>query len=213
MKTALVAGATGLVGKQLVQELLHSNRYKTVKVLTRRDIDLAHPKLIVYNIDLNKLEAYDEALRADDVFCCLGTTMAKARSKEEFYRVDYTYPVSLARRCSQLGAKQFLIVSALGANKRSRFYYNRVKGEVEETVSSVSFRCIHIFRPSLLLGKRNETRQGEDAAKLFYKIFGFLIPARYKGVEALQVARAMATFAAEENGGIFIHESNEIRAF
>ncbi len=213
MKTALIAGSTGLVGSHLLELLLANEQYKVVKALTRRELPVQHPKLVQINADLSKLEAVKDDLTADDVFCCLGTTMAKAKSKEKFRAVDYTYPVKLAGITSALGARQFLLVSALGADKDSAIYYNRVKGEVEAAVQTFSFRTIHIFRPSLLLGPRQESRAGEDAAKLVYKVFGFLIPARYKAIHAGKVANAMLHYALEEQQGSFIHESREMQKF
>jgi uncharacterized protein YbjT (DUF2867 family) len=112
-----------------------------------------------------------------------------------------------------LGAKQFLLVSALGADKASSIYYNKVKGEIEEAIVPVGFETVHIFRPSLLLGPRAEKRAGEDTAKLLYKIFGFLIPKKYKAIEAIKVARAMIHASEQEQKGVFIHESAKLQRF
>lgn len=213
MRTALVAGSTGLVGSQLLKTLLDSDRYSTVKAMTRSDLTVAHPKLIQVMVNFSKLEEYASALQADDVFCCLGTTMAKVRSKEKFREVDYEFPLKLASLTSGNGAKQFLIVTALGANKKSSIFYNQVKGEVEEAVSKQNFQAVHIFRPSLLLGPRTESRSAEDAAKLFYKIFGFLLPDRYKAIDSKKVAKAMLHYAALEERGILFHESRVMQGF
>jgi uncharacterized protein YbjT (DUF2867 family) len=121
--------------------------------------------------------------------------------------------LKLAALTSQLGAKQFLLVSALGADKKSSVYYNRVKGELEDAVSKLDFQTIHIFRPSLLLGPRAEKRPGEEAAKLFYKIFWFLLPDKYKAIHAEKVAKAMRHFAISEQKGVFIHESREMQHY
>jgi uncharacterized protein YbjT (DUF2867 family) len=211
MKTALVAGSTGLIGHQLIKLLLASNRYDKVKALTRSELEISHPKLVQLKVDYTKLESYKEDLKADDVFCCLGTTMAKARTKEKFYQVDYTFPFLLSQMSSAQQTKQFLLVSALGADRHASIYYNRVKGELEEAITKLNFQSIHIFRPSLLLGPRAESRPGEDAAKIFYKIFWFLIPDKYKAIRSEQVARAMLHFATREQKGIFIHESRELQ--
>jgi uncharacterized protein YbjT (DUF2867 family) len=211
MKTALIAGSTGLIGKQLLQLLLASGRYDHVKAVMRNDLTLRHPKLTQVKIDFKKFEEYKKDLVADDIFCCLGTTMAKARTREKFMEVDYTYPLELAMMTSQNGAHQFLLVSALGANKDSSIFYNRVKGELDEAVKKIRFQAIHIFKPSLLLGPRAEGRPAEDAAKFVYKIFNFLIPEKYKAIESSKVAMAMLQFAAREERGIFIHESREMQ--
>jgi uncharacterized protein YbjT (DUF2867 family) len=211
MKTALIAGGTGLIGGQLLQLLLASDRYSRVIGLARSDVK-SHPKLIQVKTDGTDL-ALKLTERADDVFCCLGTTMAKAGSKEKFYQVDFTYPLELAKATLGMGAEQFLIVTALGADKKSPVYYNRVKGEVEEAVSGLGFNSLHIFRPSLLLGERTENRTGEDAAKFFYRVFGFLIPKKFKAIDASKVARAMHHFASMNRNGIFIHESLQLQDF
>lgn len=211
MKTALVAGSTGLVGQALLTQLLENDRYSVVKALARSPMTLTHPRLQIISADFSDLAQRASALAADDVFCCLGTTMAKAGSKEKFRQVDYDYVLELARLTQAQGASQFLLVSALGANKHSRIFYNQIKGEAEESVMEIPFRTIHIFRPSLLLGERKESRAGEDAAKVLYKIFGFLIPKKYKAIQALTVARAMLTFASLDEKGIFFHESEEMQ--
>jgi uncharacterized protein YbjT (DUF2867 family) len=212
MKTALIAGSTGLIGKQLLQMLLDSDRYTKVIAITRSDLP-AHPKLLVLKVEFEKLDQWADSLIGDDVFCCLGTTMAKARSKENFYKVDFSYPLFIAKVAQSNGAKQYLLVSALGANKASSIYYNRVKGEVEDAIKPVNYKAIHIFRPSLLLGPREEKRSAENAAKIFYKIFGFLIPKRYQAIDSYKVAKAMITLASQDDKGIFIHESNELQSY
>ena len=212
MKTALIAGATGLIGGQLLTLLLASDRYTKVIAFTRHELP-GHPKLIQLNIDGEKMDALDSGSPVDDVFCCLGTTMAKAHTKEKFYHVDFTLPYSLAKNSLQHGAKQYLLVSSLGANKKSSIYYNQVKGAIEEAISNVGFETVHIFRPSLLLGPRVEKRSGEDAAKIFYRIFGFLIPAKYMAIDSLKVAKAMVHFASQHQGGNFIHESTELQNY
>jgi uncharacterized protein YbjT (DUF2867 family) len=212
MKTALIAGSTGLIGKQLLQMLLNSDRYSKVVAITRNDLP-AHPKLVVLKVEFEKPEQWAESLIGDDVFCCLGTTMAKAESKENFYKVDFSYPLFIAKAAHSHGAKQYLLVSALGANKESSIYYNRVKGEIEDSIKQIRYKAIHIFRPSLLLGSRDEKRSGEDAAKIFYKIFGFLIPKKYQAIDSHKVAKAMITLASQDDKGIFIHESKELQSY
>lgn len=213
MKTALVAGSTGLIGRYLLDTLLASNRYDVVKAITRSDLPISHPKLQVIRAEFNTLESQRDQLKADDVFCCLGTTMAKVKSKDKFREVDYSYPLALAKLTSEIGAKQFMIVSALGADPKSSIFYNKVKGEAEEAVSKIRFHAVHIFRPSLLLGDRNESRPGEEAAKIFYKIFWFILPDKYKAIEGEKVARAMAHFAAQDQQGVFVHESRDLQQF
>ena len=131
-RTALVIGATGLVGGKVVTQLLASEKYSQVKVLVRQPFATTDPKLQSVLFDF---EAPASALvQADDIFCCLGTTMKKAGSKEAFYRVDYTYPYEIAKMALANGAKRFAIITAMGANQKSLFYYNRIKGDIEETL-------------------------------------------------------------------------------
>ncbi|MEO8472865.1 MAG: NAD-dependent epimerase/dehydratase family protein [Chryseolinea sp.] len=211
MKTALIAGASGLIGEQLLGLLLENEKYDKVIAVVRRGI-ATHPKLEQFTIDLGNEKDY-EGIKADDVFCCLGTTIAKAGSKDNFRKVDFQYPLVLAESMKRNGAKQYLIVTALGASKKSSIFYNQVKGEVEEAVSKIDFESIHIFRPSLLIGERKEKRPGEDAAKWVYTVFGFLFPSKYKGISVTKIARAMLTFASEHEHGIFIHESNVLQKY
>lgn len=212
MKTAMIAGSTGLIGSQVLQLLLDSDEYSKVVAITRQDLT-PHPKLTQIKTDFQQASNVIAGHSADDVFCCLGTTMAKAKSKENFYQVDFFYPFLLAKTSLHFGAKRFLLVSALGANKNARVYYNQVKGEVEEAIQGVGFPTLHIFRPSLLLGPRRESRTGEDAAKFVYRYFGFLIPRRLKAIESIKVARAMIYFASQPQTGVFIHESEELQQF
>jgi len=212
MRTALVAGSTGLIGRQLLQLLLDSPAYSKVIALTRKNLP-NHPKLEQVMVEVGSISEKVNLVKADDIFSCLGTTMATAGSKEKFYEIDFEYPVELARVTHALGATQYLLVSALGANKDSSLYYNRVKGEVEEAISAIGFDSIHIFRPSLLLGDRAEKRTGEVAAKFFYKVFGFLIPKKYQAIESSRVAAVMLHFATELKNGKFIHESVEMLGF
>ena len=213
MRTALIAGSTGLIGTHLLQLLLKDSHYDSVVTVTRKPesvSDLKHKNLVV---DFGTLDNYSDQLKADDVFCCLGTTMKKARSKEAFYKVDHDYPLNLARLTHANGAKQFLLVSALGADTRSSFYYNEVKGKTEESIDALNFSTYHIFRPSLLLGPREENRPGEEAAKTFYRIFNFLIPAKFKGIEAGKVAAAMLHYAKAGITGKHIHNSADLQRF
>lgn len=211
-RAAVVAGSTGLIGNELLELLLADSYYDKVIALSRKPLVITHPKLenVLINTDeWTKLGA----LKADDVFCCLGTTIKQAKTKSAFRKVDFEYPVELAKALKQSGATCFLLVSALGASKTSRIFYNQVKGEVEEAIRSLNYHATYIFRPSLLLGHRKEQRSGEDAAKIFYKIFGWLIPKKYKGVEAVKVARAMVAEAKSGKEGVHVYESAALQNY
>jgi uncharacterized protein YbjT (DUF2867 family) len=211
MKKALIAGATGLIGHQLLQLLLNDSDYTMVKAITRKPLNIHHEKLENVVVDFDNLTLFSEQVKADDVFCCLGTTIKVARSKEAFKKVDLEYPANLAQITHQQGATQFLLVSALGAHKHSKIFYNQVKGLVEEAVQQYAFRTVHIVRPSLLLGPRTEARSGEDAAKVFFKFFGFLVPLKYQAIESATVAKAMLFYARQNQAGMYIHESKDMQ--
>jgi uncharacterized protein YbjT (DUF2867 family) len=213
MKTALIAGATGLIGKQLLHLLLEDSYYAKVKAITRKPMEIQNPKFENVVLDFDKLSEYDAAIKSDDVFCCLGTTIRIAKTKEAFRKVDYEYPLELARVAKNQGATQYLLVSALGADKNSSVFYNKVKGEVEESIGQLSFSTLRIFRPSLLLGNRTEQRTGEGAATAVFKFFGFLIPAKFKAIDSLKVAKAMQMLAKENSHGHYVHESRELQGY
>lgn len=210
-KVALVAGSTGLIGSQLLELLLASNRYDQVKAISRKPLQISNPKLINIVCGLDQLAAHSEQLKCDDIFCCLGTTMRQAKTKEAFLKVDVDAPLQLAAITHHLGAQQFLLVSALGANQTSSIFYNRAKGEAEAGILKVGFRSVYFFRPSLLIGPRVEQRSGEDAAKFFYRWLSFLIPEKYKSIESIKVARSMLAKAEADKSGSFILESIEIQ--
>lgn len=210
-KIACIAGATGLVGSQLLDLLLADSYYEQVVVLARKPL-AARDRLTVILTDFSDWETLP-VTRIDDVFCCLGTTIKAAGSKAAFRKVDHDLPLALAAWALKRGASQFLLVTALGADHRSMIFYNRTKGEVEEKIRQTAFTSIHIFRPSLLLGPRKENRPGEDAAKQFDRWFGFLIPIAYRGIESIKVARAMRQLAMKKSPGCYVHESKELQAF
>jgi uncharacterized protein YbjT (DUF2867 family) len=211
-RVALIVGSTGLIGNQLLDLLLREPSYFKVIALSRRSLDISNPKLENVIIQTGEWEKLSE-LVADDVFCCLGTTIKQAKTKEAFRKVDYEYPLEVAKHLRKNGASQFLLVSSLGANAKSRIFYNQVKGEAEDAISQVGFQSYHIFRPSLLLGNRSEQRSGEDAAKIFYKLFGFIIPKKLKAIDSFKVAKAMLTLALDKKEGRFIYESEELQSF
>ena len=212
-RTALLAGATGLVGSLCLDELLASGAYDGVIVVSRRSLDRKHPKLRVVVTDFERLDHVGQELRADDVFCCLGTTMARAGTRERFRKVDYEYPVRLARVARQQGAERFILVSSLGADPGAQTFYARVKGETEAAVAREGFATLVILRPSLLLGGREERRPLERVAQ---RVFRRLVPVlvgplrRARPIEATVVARAMVRLAASSPDGRHIVESHRI---
>lgn len=214
-KTALVLGATGLIGKELVKILNENNQYEKIHLLVRRQFDLQSDICKVHIVNFDELHKYHELFQVTDVYCCLGTTIKVAKTKEAFRKVDYEYPVEAAKLAKENDAEKFLIVSAMGADTKSLFFYNRVKGEVEESLRNLHLRSLHIFRPSLLLGKREEFRLGERLAEKASVVLNKLMvgPLRpYRGIQAKKVAAAMAVIAQSNHKGDHIYPSHKIDA-
>ncbi|SEN95619.1 Uncharacterized conserved protein YbjT, contains NAD(P)-binding and DUF2867 domains [Mesobacillus persicus] len=213
-KTALIAGATGLVGNELLHILLKQSKYERVIVITRRRLNATHPKLHQIVVDFDHLDHYQSDLSVDDVYCCLGTTIKKAGSQAEFKKVDFTYPLELARLTKENGAEKFLIITAMGAQLDSKIFYNRVKGEIEAAIKGVGFPTVHIFRPSLLLGNRQEFRFGEKIGTILSPALSALLIGslkKYKPIHARDVASAMYQASELTGTGVFTHESDEIQ--
>ncbi len=214
MRTAVLAGATGLTGGYCLNALLEDERYGTVTVLVRRPMTLAHPKLRQVVIDFDRLAEYAEHIRGDDLFCCLGTTIKKAGSPEAFSRVDLDYPKELARIASANGVSNFLVISALEAHSNSKILYGRVKGQMEEAVSQYDFEGLFIFRPSLLIGEREESRLAEGFGLKLYSFMPFLFSGplkRIRPIVAEAVAGAMITVANASLSGQHVFLSRTIQ--
>ncbi len=211
MRTAVIAGASGLTGKLCLYYLLEHEEYTRVVSLVRKPIPIKHPKLEQVVIDFNKPELISVA--GDDVFCCLGTTIKKAGSQENFRKVDFEYPLALAKQLLINGAKQLMLISAMGADKKSAVFYNRVKGETESAVSGLGFKAVKIFRPSILLGSRDEFRPGEWVAQVILKPLSVLFVGplkKYKPVTAETVAMAMVNVALNKDEGVHIYENDRL---
>ena len=212
-KIGLVIGATGLVGRELVLTLLESPEFSKVIVWVRKTTGIDHPKLSEFFPDFERLDCVPIPNKVDCIFCCLGTTIKKAKTKEAFKKVDYTYPLMLAQNAKQNQIRQFLIISAMGADESSRVFYSRTKGELELELKQLHLESLTIFRPSLLLGKREEFRLGEELAAMVSKVMPFLFKGpfkKYKPLKGKVVAKAMYLSALKEKKGIRIVTSDEI---
>lgn len=213
-RAALVAGATGLVGGFLLMELLSAPQYKRVIVLGRRRLPLDHPKLSQRLVETDEFEEQARLAAAEDVFCCLGTTISKAGSREAFRRVDFDAVLALARGAKAGGARRFLLVSSAGADAGSRLFYSRVKGEAEDAVARLGFEACHLLRPSLLMGPRAERRPFERLAQRLLAPASRLMVGpllRYRPIEARDVARAMAAMALKGHAGTHHWESDALQ--
>lgn len=211
---ALIAGATGLVGACLLDRLLADARYARVSALVRRPGGRTHPRLVEIVTDYSGLGAppppLAEALAADDVYCALGTTIRKAGSPAAFEAVDHGLVLRLACAAREAGASRFLLVSAIGADARSAVFYNRVKGRIELDLRALGYPALHLFRPSLLLGARAESRPAEALAQRAAPLLSALIPRafeRYAPIAADTVAAAMVAAAFDGRSGVQVHQA------
>jgi uncharacterized protein YbjT (DUF2867 family) len=208
MKTAIVLGANGLVGQELVKQLTQNSNYRQIEVLGRRKLDLIDDKIKYHSFDFNQPNL--SLLNGDVLFCCLGTTIKKAGSQPEFKKVDYHYVIESAKAAFNNGTKSMVVISAMGADAHSSIFYNKVKGEMERDLSAIGFEKLIIVRPSLLLGHRSEFRLGERVAQVLVSGLNFLIPAKYKGIKAEQVAKAMINYESIASQPVAIYENYDL---
>ena len=207
-----MAGATGLVGSRVVDVLLADPDYDAIHVVVRHPLSMHHARLREHIVDFAQLAAFDWPA-VDDAYCCLGTTIKATGSRDAFRRVDFDYPLAIARGAQDHGARQFLFVSAMGADARSPVFYSRVKGELESAVAVLGYGAAIAFRPSLLAGDRVEQRTGERIALAVMQPLRRLVPRKYRPVSDVAVARAMVAFAKRGVKGFHIVSSDEIQAF
>jgi uncharacterized protein YbjT (DUF2867 family) len=211
MKTALIIGATGLVGSKIVRRLNDSKFYSNVVLLVRRKSEFNHMKFEERIIDFDNIDK--DLIKGDDVFCAIGTTIKKAGSKENQHKIDCEYPFKIAQFAKANNAKQFILVSSLGADPNSSNFYLRTKGELEEKISTLNFETFIILRPSIIIGKRPEFRLGETIGIFFITLIGPLFFGslkKYKGVRAGAIAARMITAANQNLKGKQVIESDKI---
>ena len=207
MKTAIIAGASGLIGNQLLNYLVEHGDYSKIIVLVRRPIEQKSIKMEQVIVSYDNLILVGNKLKANDVFCCLGTTIKNAGSQEAFKKVDFNYCLNLANETYKNGSLNFYLISSLGANPNSNIFYNKVKGEIEQALKLIPFNSIFIFRPSILLGKRVEFRLGEKIMQLVLKPISFLMIGtliRYAAIESALVAISMIKNAQKNKKGIHL---------
>jgi len=219
MNTAIVIGATGLTGSNLLEFLLRDERFSKVKIFTRRQSGISNVKLEEHIIDFDNPDSFKELLQGNVLFSALGTTIRKAGSKESQYKIDYSYQFKIAEICAKNGVETYVLVSSAGANLDSKIFYSRMKGELDRAVMQLGFNKIRILRPGILEGVRKESRFGEKAFIIFAKVIS-KIPGlkKLRPIQGRQVAQAMINSYFDETPGtkIFTMEkvftmSNEYR--
>ena len=208
-RTALLAGATGLVGRHLLRRLLAMDEYREVRVLSRRPLDHEQGKLSLRLTDFEDLREHAEFLAVDHVYIALGTTLRKAGSRAAFERVDYHMVVDLARAARLSGARRLAMVSAAGSSERSPSFYSRVKARAERAVSELDYEAVHLLRPSLLLGERGEWRPAERLGQLISPLLSLLLVGPlsiWRPVRAEDVAEAMIRRMNDDAAvGVHVH--------
>jgi len=193
MYKATLLGATGLIGSHVLKYLVEDDDVSSITTVVRRKINFNHPKVKEVVIDFTDEKAFRTAIEPKSIiFCAVGTTNKKVKGNTTKYRaVDFDIPVKAAQFGIEKDSQAFVLVSSLGANPRSSNFYTKLKGEVEEEITSLGYPNLHIFRPSLLLGDRQEFRLGEQVAKAFMRTFSFVMPSKIKPIQAKAVAKAM----------------------
>ncbi|MBU2938533.1 NAD(P)H-binding protein [Lacinutrix sp. C3R15] len=213
-KTAIILGATGLTGSILLQKLIDDDRYQSILLFSRSKIEGLPGKVTQFIGDLLKLEDFKAAFKADHVFCCIGTTAKKTPDKKVYKQIDYGIPVTAAKLAKANDIDTFLVISAMGANKKSTVFYNKIKGEMEKDVLQFNIKNTFILRPSLIGGNRKETRILEKIGLAIFKIIQPLFIGKlkqYKIIEPNSIAQAMIHLANSESHAEVILSSNDIK--
>lgn len=197
-KTAIILGASGLTGAILLEKLLKDDRYDKIKLFSRKKIEGLPTKVVQFIGNLLELDNFKNDFKADEIFCCIGTTAKKTPDKKLYKKIDFGIPVKAAKLAKENGIHTFLVVSALGANANSNIFYNKTKGEMEQKVLSIKIEKTHILQPSLIGGNRKEQRIAEKIGLVIFKLiqplfFGKL--KKYKIIEAKDIAQAMLYLA------------------
>ncbi len=211
MKTALVIGATGLVGFQLTKQLLEDKYFAKVVVFTRRSTGLVSPKLEEHLINFDQPEQWQHLVKGDVLFSALGTTLAKAGGKKAQYKVDHSYQYQFAAAAARNAVPVYVLVSSAGANPQSRTFYMRMKGELERNVKELLFSSIILIKPGPLHGKRNENRIGENLGMAVIRFFnGLGLLRKYRPIAGDEVARAMIQSFKRATPGVAAFELDEL---
>ena len=211
-KSAILIGASGAVGSDLLQLLLADERYDVIKLFSRSKSNITHPKIEEHVIDMFELANYKAVFTADEVYCCIGTTKAKTPDRDEYYKIDFGIPATAAKLAKANGIDTYIVVSAVGADKSSSIFYSRTKGEMQEAVLAQNIAITHILQPSLIVARRKESRVMEQIFIAAWKLVNPLLwggAAKYKSVTAANIAKAMV-WLANNNYPDVIVTSNRI---
>jgi uncharacterized protein YbjT (DUF2867 family) len=209
-----LAGASGLVGHELLKILSQLDGIDKIIAMSRSPLGKIPSNVENLIVNFENLESYAPHLQAGIFICCLGTTIKNAGSQENFVRVDFEYCLNFAKLAQKVGAKKILIITAMGADSNSKFFYNQTKGRLETEVKKINLEQIEFFRPSLILGERKENRPVEKIAQKISPFFNKILEGpfrKYKSIKATDIAKAMAVATLNFNSGISIYESDEIQ--
>ena len=211
-QTAIIIGSTGLIGKELVEILINDDSFSKVKLFVRRSTQNMHPKIQEFILDFDELASFKNEIKGDVLFSCMGTTIKQAGSKDAQYLVDFTYQYEMAKFASENGVLSYSLVSSAGADSKSKMFYSKIKGELEDEIRKLPFQQIRIFQPSLLLGQRNTSRIGEKFGEIVLSVFGKIPPfAKYRGIKGEIVAQAMVNmFKNPSQSRIKVYKLDEI---
>lgn len=211
MKTGIIIGATGMVGRQLVKLILTDSRFKKVLIFGRRPIGIKDDRLEEHLISFDKPDSWKHLVKGDVLFSTLGSTIKQAGSQEAQYKIDYTYQYQFAQAAAANGVPVYVLVSSSGANPDSSIFYSRMKGELERDVKKLPFQSITLLQPSLLVGPRETERMGEKIGYRLLKTFNAIgLFKRYRPIHEEVVARAMINASVAAEPGIHIYTLDEV---
>jgi len=209
-KVANVIGASGLVGQQMINQLLFHSEFDKIRIFVRRKTRFIHPNLEENIIDFDQPESWKHLVQGDILFSTLGTTIKTVKTKQNQYKVDFTYQYEFAKAASENGVPTYVLVSSIGANPKSLFFYSRMKGELEEAVKKLNFQKLLIFRPSILEGFRSEKRVGEKIGLVFMRFLTRFMFKKYKPTAGNVLASKMISLSIDRNEGFRMIEANEL---
>lgn len=208
--TANVIGATGLVGRYLVQQLLENANFEKVRIFVRRDAGIEHPKLEQQIVDFSDERSWGKHLIGDVLFSALGTTLKQAGGKDKQYEIDFTFNLNFAKKAKENGIENYVLVSSVGANATSSLFYTRMKGELDEAVQQIGFKNLAILRPTSLVGERKERRIAEEMSIPVVNFVTKFVFKKYKPIHGKTVAQAMINVVLHPNPEKTIWEADEV---